>query len=141
MASTLEQEEALGLRSPAVFAGFGERVQQLGEDLRDLLSELRAEGKRIAAYGAAAKGSVLLNTFGIGSDTVEFVADRNPSKQGRSMPGVHIPITAPSALLDRMPDVVLLLAWNLADEVLEQQAQYRARGGRFLIPIPEPVFT
>jgi hypothetical protein len=81
---------------------------------------------------------VLLNAFGIGTERIEFVVDRSDHKQGRFMPGVHIPIVGPEKLLEEMPDEVLLLAWNLADEILDQQAGYRARGGRFIIPAPVP---
>ncbi len=103
-----------------------------------LLRRLRAEGSRIAAYGAAAKGSTLLNYAGIGTDLIDFVVDRNVHKQGRLMPGVHIPIRPTEALLEERPDYVLLLAWNFADEILAQQEEYRSLGGRFIVPVPEP---
>jgi hypothetical protein len=111
-------------------------VAALKEELMGLLRRLKSEGKRIAAYGAAAKGSTLLNVFGIGRDLVEFVADRSTHKQGHLMPGADIPIVAPEALLERMPDYTLLLTWNFAEEILAQQAEYRARGGRFIVPVP-----
>ncbi len=99
---------------------------------------LKGEGRRLAAYGASAKGSTLLNVFGIGADLLDFVVDRSTVKQGRFTPGTHLPILPPEALLERRPDYVLLLTWNFADEILVQQAAYRAEGGRFFIPVPEP---
>jgi SAM-dependent methyltransferase len=127
-----------GVTSQAYYAGFSARVRRLGEELRGLLRELRAAGKRIAAYGASAKGSTLLNTFGIGQGLLDFVVDKSPHKQGRLMPGVHLPILAPEALVERRPDHVLLLTWNFADEILAQQEPYRRGGGRFIIPLPQP---
>ena len=91
----------------------------------------------MAAYGAAAKGNTLLNFCNLTSDDIEFVADRSPHKHGRFTPGSHIPIVPAEELAERAPDVTLLLAWNFADEILEQQSAYREAGGRFLIPIPE----
>lgn len=136
----LAEEKDAGLLDVAYYERFASEVGALGDELRACLESLRAEGKRVAAYGAAAKGTVLLNTFGIGSDIVEFVADRNPLKQGRLMPGQGIPIRPAAALLDEMPDVVLLLVWNFADEVVAQQQAYLERGGRFLVPVPAPRF-
>jgi hypothetical protein len=102
------------------------------------LRSARREGKRVAAYGAAAKGATLLNATGIGVDLVEFVVDRNPMKQGRFMPGTHQPIRPPEALVDEQPDLVVMLAWNFRDEILEQQRTYRDRGGAFIVPVPVP---
>ncbi len=102
-----------------------------------LLAELRARGHRVAAYGAAAKGSTLLNYCGVDCRTIEFVADRNPHKQGKLMPGVGIPIVPPQWLTLTKPDYVLLLTWNFADEILAQQSAFREAGGRFIIPIPD----
>jgi hypothetical protein len=138
VAALLEEEAGLGLATLAYFQGFGDKVEALKAQLLALLDSLKDRGDRIAAYGAAAKGTVLLNAFGIGTERIEFVADRSDHKQGRFMPGVHIPIVGPEKLLEEMPDEVLLLAWNFADEILEQQAGYRARGGRFIIPVPVP---
>jgi hypothetical protein len=94
------------------------------------------QGYRIAVYGASAKGSTLLNYFGIGTETVEFVVDRSDYKQGRYTPGTHLPILPPEELAARRPEYTLLLTWNFAGEILSQQEEYRREGGRFIIPIP-----
>ena len=138
VAALLEEEGRLGLATLDYFEGFADRVEALKGQLLMLLGTLKEQGHRIAAYGAAAKGTVLLNAFGIGTERIEFVADRSEYKQGRYLPGVRLPIVGPEALLAEMPDEVLVLAWNLADEILEQQAEYRKRGGRFIIPAPVP---
>ncbi len=102
-----------------------------------LLSE-KQKGRRIACYGAAAKGATLLNYLDLGQGFFEFVVDANPYKQGKYMPGQRIPIRHPDQLLADQPDHVLLLVWNFAGEVLRQQMIYRKRGGSFIIPVPEP---
>ena len=120
------------------YRDFADRVDRLCERLRSLLASLKAEGRTIAGYGAAAKGATLCNFAGIGTDTIDFVVDRNTHKQGRYMPGVRLPIVDPAVLLERRPDYLLLLAWNFADEIMAQQQEYAAGGGRFLVPVPEP---
>lgn len=134
----LEEERRRGLTRFAFYDGFGARVETLQEELRDLLHGLRARGAEIAAYGAAAKGSVLLNATGLGPDLIEYVVDRNPHKQGHLMPGVQVPIRGVEALMEDRPDHVLLLAWNFAREIMEQQQAYIEAGGRFVIPVPSP---
>jgi hypothetical protein len=134
----LAEEQRWGVADVETYRAFAAKVRGLEAELLGLLQSLRSSGARIAGYGAAAKGSTLLNVFGIGPETVEFVVDRSTQKQGRYMPGVRIPIGPPERLLTEMPDYVLLLAWNLADEVVAQQADYRRRGGRFIVPVPVP---
>ena len=131
------EEEALGLASVAYYEAFSENVRQVGTSLRSTLDEFKSADARVAAYGAAAKGTVLLNTFEIGTETLDFVADRSPHKQGHYMPGVHVPIVSADELASRAPAACLLLAWNFAAEILEQQSAYRKAGGRFILPVPE----
>jgi SAM-dependent methyltransferase len=138
MRGMLEAEEAAGVAGIAYYRDFSARVDRLKRNLKALLSDLKAAGRRVAAYGASAKGSTLLNTFGIGGAELAFVLDRSSYKQGRYTPGTHLPILAPAKLLEAdAPDYLLLLTWNFEAEILAQQAEYRARGGRFIVPIPE----
>lgn len=136
VAALLDEEHRLGLDRRDYYQNLAARAATVKQSLRDLILDLSGRGRRIAAYGAAAKGATLLNYCGLGSDVIEYVVDRSSHKQGRYMPGVRLPIRAPTLLTERRPDYVLILAWNLADEIMRQQAAYRAAGGRFILPIP-----
>jgi SAM-dependent methyltransferase len=133
----LEQERAKGLCSTGYYEDFARRARAVRADLVDLLRRLKAEGSTLAAYGASAKGSTLLNFCGLGGGMLGFAADRSTYKQGRLTPGTHIPIVPPERLLEAAPPYTLLLTWNFADEILAQQRAYREKGGKFIIPIPK----
>jgi SAM-dependent methyltransferase len=132
----LAEEHAQGVDSMPRYESFAGQVQTIKTQLVQLVSELLRQGKSLAAYGASAKGSTLLNFCGLDHQQISFVADRSNHKQGRLTPGTHIPIVAPDELQQRQPDYTLLLTWNFADEILQQQHAYREAGGKFIIPVP-----
>jgi SAM-dependent methyltransferase len=135
--SLLEEEDEWGVDRYAFYKDFGDQVEALRDELVSLLRDLKAAGNHIAVYGASAKGSTLLNYFGVGPEILDFVVDRSTVKQGYYTPGTHLPILSPEVLLEERPDYVLLLTWNFAREILEQQKVYHEQGGKFIIPIPE----
>jgi len=136
--TAMDTERRNGLDKKSYYADFGQQVEALREGLMKIIHDLRAEGKTIAAYGAAAKGATMLNVMGITNELVPYVVDRNTYKQGRYMPGTHQLIRDPEILESDPPDVLLLLAWNFAEEIMEQQKNFADAGGRFLIPVPTP---
>ncbi|HZS81560.1 MAG TPA: class I SAM-dependent methyltransferase [Stellaceae bacterium] len=138
VAALIERERAAGLRDLAAYRAFAERVAETKRRLLDLLIAARRSGKRIAGYGAPGKGNTLLNYCGIRTDFLDYTVDRNPYKHGKFLPGTHIPIFPPERIAETKPDYVLVLPWNLKDEILRQLAYIRDWGGRFILPIPSP---
>lgn len=130
------REAAGGYDRVEGFAGFEAKVRKVKRDLLRFLIDLRETGKTVAGYGAPAKGNTLLNYCGVGVDLLDYTVDRNPMKQGRYLPGVRIPVKGPEAIRASRPDYVLILPWNIKDEVVEQLAFIREWGGKFVVPIP-----
>lgn len=139
LAALLAQERAQGLDRPQAFRDLARRVDGVGRRLHALLADLRAQGARVAAYGAAAKGTILLNHFGLGPRELLWVADRNPRKHGLFVPGVKLPVVPVERIASDRPTHLLLLPWNHRAEILRDQGAFLAAGGRFIVPIPEPV--
>jgi hypothetical protein len=133
----LDEEKAFGLSTVDFYSGFQKQVEKIKDDLLLFLLEKKRQGKRIAAYGAAAKGNTFMNFAGIRGDLISFVADAAPSKQGKWMPGNHLPIVPPAELLTYKPDYVVIFPWNIAKEVVQQQQAIRDYGGKFVIAIPD----
>jgi SAM-dependent methyltransferase len=131
------QEAAAGLGEIDTYRRFADRVQACKRSLKEFLARAQRESKRVAAYGAAAKGNTLLNFCGVTPRDIALVADRNPHKQGKFLPGTHIPVATPEALMDLRPDYVLILPWNLEHEIRGQLDGIRAWGGRFVTAVPQ----
>ena len=133
----LSEEKGARLNCFETYVHFAERALKVKNDLHETLILMAQQGRRVAGYGAPAKGNTLLGFLGIGPDVLRYIVDRNPLKQGLYTPGTHIPVVAPERLLADQPDYVLLLAWNFIDEIIQQQAEYLKRGGKFMLPVPE----
>jgi len=138
VAALASEESAAGLESIDTYRAFAEQVKRTKRKILDFLAKIRNEGKTIVGYGAPAKANTLLNYCGIRSDCVEFTVDRSPHKQGLLLPGTHIPVYHPDKIFERRPDYVLILPWNLKDEIMQQMAAVRDWGGKFIVLIPEP---
>lgn len=141
VAAMLQEELAAGMLRAQTYDDFADRIADIGRRLTTILGELRANGQKVAGYGAPAKGNTLLNYYGIGTKHLDFLVDRNPLKQGLYSPGMKIPVRSPEAIESERPDVLMVLAWNFFDEIREQQSDFAARGGRFLVPLPEPTLV
>jgi len=126
-----------GLYSKKTLLDFSSQIEILKLDLRKMLANLKKSKKRIIGYGAAAKGNVLTNYFGISTKILDYIVDSTPYKQGLFTPGMHIPVYGEGRLFEDKPDYALILAWNFADEIIEKQKAFRRRGGKFIIPIPK----
>jgi SAM-dependent methyltransferase len=132
----LAEERSVLLDRPEGFIGFGERVEACRQGLVEYLEAAERDGRRVVGYGAAAKGNTLLNYAHVGPNLLEYVADRSPHKQGRLLPGTHLLVVDPTCLDRDQPDDILILAWNLRDEIIHQLARVREWGGRFVIAVP-----
>lgn len=137
VAALLAREAAAGVGTRAFHAGLQARAERIKDELLQFLIDCKRQGRKVAAYGAAAKGNTLLNFAGVRPDLLPYVVDASPHKQGRFLPGSRIPVYAPQHLLDARPDVVLILPWNLRDEIVAQWPQVRGWGGRFVTAVPE----
>ena len=135
--AVLADEARLGLCDLKTYAGFQSRANKVKDDFVAFLIEQKRVGRKVAAYGAAAKGNTLINYAGVKPDLLPYVCDAAPSKQGKFLPGSHIPILAPTALRGRRPDVIFILPWNIADEVVAEHRYVREWGGRFAVAVPE----
>ncbi len=131
-----EKEISAGFLSSGYYESFGEKVKEVKRRLISLLAEIKDAGKTVAGYGAPAKGNTLLNYCGIRGDFIDYTVDRNPHKQGLFLPGTHIPIASPELVRETQPDYLLILPWNLKEEIMGQMAHIREWGGKFIVPIP-----
>ncbi len=133
----LQKEERAGMRTAAYYSGFQGKSEKVKDDFVAFLIEAKRKGKSVAAYGAAAKGNTLMNFAGIRSDLIQFVVDKNPAKQGKYMPGSRIPIVSEDRLIEERPDYVVILPWNLREEIMQQLAYAQEWGGKFVTAVPD----
>jgi hypothetical protein len=138
VAAALEKERKLNLIDPATWKPFADRVARIRSELPTLIRRLKSEGKRIIGYGASAKGNTLLNTCGLTKRELDYIIDNTPFKQNKIAPGSGISVRPPETLLADQPDYALLLAWNFAKEIVGRETEFQKRGGKFIVPIPEP---
>ena len=134
----IDLEKKMKLDLVETYITFAKKVGKVRNELNRILTELKSDGKKIAGYGAAAKASTLLSYCGIKSDTLDYIADKNPLKQALYTPGTHIPVVPTKKILETKLDYLLILAWNMADEIIQQQKEFQKRGGKFIIPLPDP---
>ena len=132
----IKLEKEKGLHDIGVYMGLRRQVDGLKTNLSTILTELKNLGKNISAFGASAKGNILLNYCGINNNLIDCVYDDTPEKQGKLYPGVHIPIIPRDTLLEKQPDYLLLLSWNFAEEMMNKTKEYKENGGKYLIPVP-----
>ena len=138
VAQAIEKEKSMRLADPVTWEAFAQRVNHIRTELPALLRKLKSQGKRIIGYGASAKGNTLLNTCGITTKELDYIIDNTPFKQNKIAPGSWIPVRPPEMLLKDQPDYALLLAWNFAPEIIKRETEFQKRGGRFILPVPEP---
>ncbi len=137
VAELIAVEEGLGLNQAETFVDFGHNIDALGAKLQKLTDSIKAEGKSIAGFGAPAKATTLIHHFGLGPETIDFIVDDSPLKQGLFTPGYHIPVLPADALYERKPDYVLILAWNFAQPIMNAHRAFQDAGGRFIVPLPD----
>jgi hypothetical protein len=137
VAEMRKREEDAGFRRMETYGRFGEQVKETKRKLLEFLIGAKREGKSVAGYGAPGKGNTLLNYCGIRTDFLDYTVDRNPYKQGKLLPGTHIPILHPDKIRETRPDYLLILPWNFKEEIMAQMSGIREWGGKFVVPIPE----
>ncbi|HEU0207829.1 MAG TPA: methyltransferase C-terminal domain-containing protein, partial [Candidatus Udaeobacter sp.] len=137
VAEILELEKKHGLDRMETYKKFASNVETIKKDLNRTINDLRAQGKQVVGYGAPAKGNTLLCYLQLGPDKIDYIADKSKLKQGLFTPGMHVPVVSPDRLLQDQPDYLLVLAWNFLDEIIEQQSEYKSRGGKFIVPVPK----